>query len=269
MDKDLKELGLYILLAFGISWLLWTPAILNALGIIDFPFRIGIIGTFGPMAAALLLTFSRQGKDGLSGLLRRSYSIRFSVIWWLVAILLWPALQGIALLMAVYLGGDTVPDILLFSEPLSIIPPFLLGFFLGGPLGEEMGWRGYALDRLQNKYNALISSLILGVIWAFWHLPLYITPEASGRGMPFGLFFVITVSHSPIYTWLYNNTKRSLWPVMLFHTFQNYAIFNVLNMNTGPKYFTIVFYLAIILIVVIWKPKNLVRKIAPKGTTHA
>ena len=248
MDKNIKELGKYILLAYGISWILWTPAILNGLGIIDFPFRIGIIGTFGPMAAALILTFSSKGKEGVLGLLRRSFSGRFKPIWWLVAILLWPAITGIAMLMAVYLGGDTPPEILLFSGPMLILFPLLRTFFLGGPLGEEMGWRSYALERLQNKYNALVSSLILGVIWAFWHLPLYLWPAASGRGgMPFALFFIIVMSQNPIYTWLYNNSKRSLWPVMIFHTFMNYAIFDVLSMNSGVMYFAVPFYLVVIL----------------------
>jgi membrane protease YdiL (CAAX protease family) len=261
MDKNLKEVGKFILLAYGISWILWTPAILNALGIIDFSFRIGIIGTFGPIAAALILTFSSKGKEGVLGLLRRSFSGRFNKIWWLVAIILWPALQGISMLMAVYLGGDTAPEIPLFSEPLSLLPGLLFTFFLGGALGEEMGWRGYALDRLQNKNNALVSSLILGVIWAFWHLPLYLWPAASGReGMPFALFFLNVLIQTPIYTWLYNNTKRSLWPVMIFHCFQNNVIFNIFNMNSGVMYFGIVFLLAVILIVVIWKPKNLVRE---------
>ena len=211
--------------------------------------------------AALILTYASQGKEGVSSLLRRSFSGRFKAIWWLVAILLWPAMQGISMLMAVYLGGDTPPEILLFSAPGSIVNPLLWAFFLGGPLGEEMGWRGYALDRLQNKYNALTSSLILGVIWAFWHLPLYLWPAASGReGMPFALFFLNVLIQTPIYTWLYNNTKRSLWPVMIFHCFQNNVIFNIFNMNSGVMYFGIVFLLAVILIVVIWKPKNLVRE---------
>ena len=132
MGKKLKELGLFILLAYGITWILLTPAILNALGIIDFPFRIGPIATFGPMVAALILTFSSQGKEGIFNLLRRSFSIHFNAIWWLVAILLWPALHGIAMLMAVYLGGDPPPQILLFSDPLLILSPLLWTFFLGG-----------------------------------------------------------------------------------------------------------------------------------------
>ena len=261
MDKNLKELGKYTLLAYGISWLIWVPAILNGLGIIKLPFRIGIIGVFGPMMAALILTFKSQGKEGVSSLLRRSFSGRFKPIWWLVAILLWPAMEGIGMLLAVYLGGDAFPDIPLFSAPLSLLSGLLFTFFLGGGLGEEMGWRGYALDRLQNKYNALVSSLILGVIWALWHLPLYLWPAASGReGMPFAFFFHNVLLQTLIYTWLYNNTNRSLWPVMIFHCFQNNVVFPALNMNSGLMFFGIVFYLVIILIVVIWGPKNLVRE---------
>ncbi len=263
MDKNLKELGFYVLLAYGFSWLTWTPYILNSHGMINFPVPallplLGPIGTFGPMIAALFLAFKKDGKAGLTAMFRRGFSLGFNKIWLVVAIVLWPALHGIAMLLAIYHGGSAAPEILLFSQPLMILLPLLRTVLLGGPLGEEMGWRGYALDRLQTRFNALVSSLFLGVIWAFWHLPLHFAAE--GRGMPFPLFLLIVVSQSPIYTWLYNNSNRSLIPVIVFHTLQNYLIFNVLNMDNGITYFLPVFYCAVALILVIWKPKRLVRK---------
>jgi membrane protease YdiL (CAAX protease family) len=83
-----------------------------------------------------------------------------------------------------------------------------------------MGWRGYVLPRLQAKYNALVSSLILGVIWGFWHLPKFLTP---GNTSPFGLFIVRIIAVAVIYTWIYNNTKGSLLLVTLFHAASNAA----------------------------------------------
>jgi len=263
MNKNMKELGFYVLLAYGFSWLAWAPYILNSRDLIEFPVPallpfLGPLGTFGPMFAALFLTFKKEGKTGLSAFLKRAFNFGFNKVWLLVAIILWPALQGIAMFLAINHGDSKAPEILLFSQPLLLILPLLRTLTLGGPLGEEMGWRGYALDRLQSRFNALVSSLFLGVIWAVWHLPIHFAAE--GRGMPFPLFFLIVVSQSPIYTWLYNNSKGSLIPVIAFHTFQNFTLFNVLNMDGGAMYFAPVFYLALTVILVIWKPKRLVRE---------
>jgi uncharacterized protein len=99
--------------------------------------------------------------------------------------------------------------------------------FLIGPLPEEIGWRGYLLDQLQGRWNALLSSLILALVWASWHIPLFFLPgyyEAFEHGPPsaFDLFFAI-VSVVVIYTWIYNNTRRSILAVILFHFIQNFS----------------------------------------------
>jgi membrane protease YdiL (CAAX protease family) len=115
----------------------------------------------------------------------------------------------------------------IINTPLSIIP-FILYIFLGGPFVEELGWRGYVLDRLQEKRNALISSLILGFLWALWHVPLFYIKGtyqyAVGAGTPsFWLFMISTVSGTILFTWIFNNTNRSTLAAILFHFMGNFT----------------------------------------------
>ena len=266
MDKNLKEVLTYTLLAFGITWAIEAPFILSSRGLIEFPFPsllpfIGPLATFGPMAAAVLLTLRAEGRSGVAALFKRGFGVSFAKRWWLVAILLWPGIQGIAYLVGL-LSGAEMPEATVFLAPWLLVPVFLRTFFLGGPLGEEMGWRGYALDRLQTRWNALVSSLVLGVIHACWHLPLWAVVGPAGRDMPFLLFAFNVVVQTVIYTWLYNNARRSLWPVMLFHTFQNMVIFNAFGAQSSFIAFGVLFLGSVIMIVLFFGPKHLARSTA-------
>ena len=263
MDKNLREVLVYTGLAYGIFWILVAPFVLSTRGLIEFPFPsllpvIGPLSTFAPMAAAVLLTFRTQGGRGVTALFRRGFGVSFAWRWWVVAILLWPALQGIAYGVG-RMSGAELPEATTLSAPWLLLPVFLQTFFLGGPLGEEMGWRGYALDRLQTRWNALVSSVVLGVIHAFWHLPLWAVVGPAARDMPFPLFAINVVSQTVIYTWLYNNAKRSLWPVLLFHTTQNMMFFNVFAAQASLLAFAVLFFGSIIAILVAFGPQRLMR----------
>jgi uncharacterized protein len=144
-----------------------------------------------------------------------------------------------------------------------------LGSFLPllilGPLSEELGWRGYALDRLQTRWNALASSLIIGLVWSLWHLPLFLIPGTSQHemGVPFIGFLIKLTSSSVLYTWLYNNTQRSLWSAILLHWLYTYAA-QVMSSGVvrsplfnGLEYVPYVIIAAIV--VLVWKPQTLCR----------
>jgi membrane protease YdiL (CAAX protease family) len=115
---------------------------------------------------------------------------------------------------------------------------FILVFFLGGPLGEEIGWRGYALPQMQSKYGSLKASLILGALWAFWHLADFLTPYHGDFLTSFPLYFLLVVILSVIMTWIYNNTKGSIFMAILAHTSINtpelvwVPLFTALDVNS-------------------------------------
>lgn len=88
--------------------------------------------------------------------------------------------------------------------------------------GEEIGWRGYALPRLQARHGALIASLIIGVVWGFWHVPKFLM-AGSAQDYSFWVFLLDTTAKAILFTWVYNNTKSSLLLVTLFHAAINTA----------------------------------------------
>jgi membrane protease YdiL (CAAX protease family) len=133
---------------------------------------------------------------------------------------------------------------------------------IGGPLGEEFGWRGYALPALLDRHGPITSSLILGFIHAFWHLPIWFVIGEGSRDMPFWLFTINVVSQTPIYTWLYLSGKRSVWPVIIFHTTQNIVFFQVFSVPNGMPAFAIFFYIAVLACVL-----GLVGKTYNKGSS--
>jgi membrane protease YdiL (CAAX protease family) len=132
-----------------------------------------------------------------------------------------------------------------------------------GPLSEEIGWRGYALPRLQTRWNPLASSLIIGLVWGLWHLPLFMMIGTSQHeiGIPFISFVIGMMANSIFYTWLYNNTKMSLWSAILLHWFYTYVSQMVSSGVTRSPLYNWLEYLPYVImasiVVLIWKPQKL------------
>jgi membrane protease YdiL (CAAX protease family) len=149
----------------------------------------------------------------------------------LAVVLLFSPLCALLAIGAGHLTGDGLSEVgtisELMSNPARIIL-FLIFSMLFGPLPEELGWRGYALDRLQERHSALISSLLLGAMWSLWHLPLFLMEGTYQRSefrsgeIWFVLNFIVSIlALTIVMTWVYNNTKRSILSAILIHFMGN------------------------------------------------
>ena len=216
----------FFLLAFGFSWLFWLPAVLASFGL--FPLALPnmvwvVIGAHGPLVASLALSYKSGGWVAVTQLVRSGFNLRMALGWWLSIIFIPIILAGITVWVNIHLNGYQ-PDTTLLRQPLMILPTFLALFFLGGSFQEEFGWRGYALPRLLSLWNPLIASLFLGVIWGFWHLPLFYISGVSQSFMPFGIFVLLATMFSVLFTWFFLRTNRNLFSALLFHTAINTSL---------------------------------------------
>jgi CAAX protease family protein len=225
-----------ILLMFALTW----PIDLANSGVLPFqvPFAAALLVGYGFVFASLIMTGLTLGKDGVIALLKRFLIWRLSWKWYLVAFLFLPAMQFIAVYLNAVLSQTPIDFSTVYAHKIfgssSNLALLILPFFLIDSLanGEEIGWRGYILPRLQAKYSALVSSLIIGVIWGLWHIPKFL---AEGNTTPFALFMIDMIAKAVLFTWLYNNTKGSLLLVALFHASDNTAsvFLPVANTATG------------------------------------
>ena len=211
----------YFLLTYAISWLLWLPGVLRSNGFDSLPEIVGLPGmfaVFGPAIAAFILVGRESGRDGIVQLLRRAIKTGFSTWWWLPTLLLMP-LIGLLTAGILSLLGVEIPDWMAPTLVTALVTALFI-LFLGGGL-EEFGWRGYALDRMQNGQNAVVASLVLGFFWGMWHLPLFFIEGTTQEVIPLWQFILQIMVLSVLFTWLYNNTAGSLLVAILFHTIGN------------------------------------------------
>jgi uncharacterized protein len=212
--------------AYLFSWLFWFWPIAAALGWVSWSWissakvPILMIGAFGPLVASFVLTYREGGAKAALRFAARALRYRIPAGHLCVALLLCPVLAAIATYVYAREGGPPWA----VAVPLGSMPTlFLLLFFLGGSFQEEFGW-AYAIDRMQNKWPALRASIILGIVWAFWHLPLFFIPGLSQFYMPFWSFLLLTVALRVIGVWIYNAADRSILATLLFHTSMNFSL---------------------------------------------
>ena len=217
-------LSTYLLLTFGSAWLVWAPLLLAEYLHLTLPVPSLVfitLGTFAPSITALFLTWRYAGGTELRRLLGRAVIWRVSPVWYLIAIAGPALIMLLATSIHVLLGG-TIPDYVPFGVRwLIVVVNFILIFLIGGPLGEEFGWRGLALPSLEARFSPLWASLILGVIWAVWHLPLFFISGSAQSSLPFGLYALLTIPLTILITWVYHGSGNSLLLAMLFHAAVN------------------------------------------------
>jgi uncharacterized protein len=207
----------------------WTIDLSNS-GVLpfQFPFAMTITLGWGFIFVSLFMTWLTLGKEAMVKLFKRFFLWRVDWKWWLAALLLLPALQFASVLLTSWLtrvradfSHPMIREVVPLEAPLlALVLPWLVFEILTN--GEEWGWRGYVLPRLQAKHSALVASLIVGVIWGVWHLPKFLGTGAGGE-RSFLWFVIAHLALSVLYTWLYNSTRGSLLLVTLFHASGNTA----------------------------------------------
>jgi len=224
MKNTNNVLVIFFALSFAMILPLVAPGILNNYKLTDIkiPFELlVIIGSWTPnFAAFIVIVFVIKQKGGIKELFKRWLMFRASVKWYVAAIspLFVAAVAGFF-----YFLFDGVKTENPESVSLLLLFAMLIMSLITGAMGEELGWRGFALPRLQSKFNAFWASTVLGVLWGFWHLPLWFT-GMGWESMSFGVFLYCCVLMSIILTWICNNTHGNLMLVTLFHLFYNFGL---------------------------------------------
>lgn len=235
MRKFVKHYPLFFFfaLAYGYSWAFWLILIAcSSLFNIRYDMYawplFWLTGLWGPSLSAIILTGLQSGKMGVRALLSSLVRWRVGLIWYLFALLAIPASKLLVFALTVVLGSS-IFDPARLLDLTGLLPAFLFFLVYGAPLQEELGWRGYALPRLQERWGALMGSLLLGILWILWHLPLFWLPgspyESAVQSQPFLPFFLNFAAYvlpsTFLFTWLYNNARGSVFLCLLLHAANN------------------------------------------------
>ena len=220
----------YFLIAFGFSWLMFLPGPLVYYGVInlrdDVIRLLAIAGLLGPILSGFIMTAVTEGRPGIARLLRRMVCWRVGIRWYVFALVGLPA----TMVLATFIRPGAAESFDISARPffLDYLRAFISMVLLGGPLFEEPGWTGFAQPRLQRLRGPLIGGLILGSLWALWHLPGFLIPSQDVTDIPprgtvldFIVFALALVGLRLIIIWVVNNTRNSVFMAILVHASWN------------------------------------------------
>jgi membrane protease YdiL (CAAX protease family) len=263
--KTKSNVWVFMLLAFGFSWLFWVPEALIANDLWNAPEGVKNIlalnlGAWGPLFGAIVATFIYQKGAGVKELLKRGFMVRLGKWWWVI-LLTFPILIGGSLGIAILLGSSA-PEFVALAQPFVLPIAFVVVFFTSGPLQEEFGWRGYVFENLRNKYDALTAAIIAGLMWGLWHLPLSFIPRAEDYyNRPFWGLTLTTLLVGIILAWFYANTKGSIFAAMMGHAMFNWSnwVFPALKVDIAALMLFGLYFIVVIYIIWQYGRKTLTR----------
>lgn len=251
-DKNILK---YVICTYLLTWILWLAAFkINGI------FRI--VGSFVPSFMGIIFIYKRDKANGLK-ILTRSIK-RYRVKWY---VYFFVAFYTILSFLIPYLLTEVFQNLGEFqirksiaifnvSNPLIALLCFVAILLGGGPLGEEFGWRGYLLPHLEESFRADISGIIVGVVWACWHLPMFLF-HVEGYQMPFLLYLTQTIFISMFCTWLYHVSGKSMLMVILFHTMDNFVCGIAFQTFLNGKNLYTLFYWSIQFIFMVYVVRDL------------
>lgn len=229
---DTNVIGFFVL-TYVLSWIFWISAALSGQNVQATVWVIPfVLGGFGPSIAGIIFIYRGKSKVERRDFWKRVIDFkRISVGWYLFILLVFPVVFALTLGLNSLIGKPT-PEFSAFSQifanPLLLVGMIIIGI-LTGPLSEELGWRGFALGKLQTRWSPLISSLILAPFWWAWHLPLFFmqgtTQYRWGIGTAyFWLFMIAIIPLTILLTWVFNENKRSILAAVLLHFMYNFTL---------------------------------------------
>lgn len=223
----------FFIITFIFSWLLWLPTILHAQwqkmpsGLL----LLGMFAGFAPSIVGVIMLKKETGREFKSHMKKR-FNLSFPKKWLLI-MMIFPAQSALSLFLVKVIEKDfTVVNPI---SPMMFPLIFLQILFIGGAIGEEFGWRGYALDKLQKVLSPFNATLLLGVLWSLWHLPLFYMLNTVQSNLPLWQFMLQNTVIAFIYTWIYNKTKGNIILMILLHAVLNTssAMFPYWQSNLG------------------------------------
>lgn len=230
LKKDSKEVIIYFLLVIILSYFVfWGPIALlkvPTINLIDnemgpiWAIILFIIGGFVPSIVGILLTAKYEGRKGIKELFKQSIKVKIGYKSFITIIIVVVYFAVSLILISKLTTGEF--DYSQFWIQL----PTILPLIILGPLSEEYGWRGFAIKRLLKCTNANLSSLIIGIVWGLWHLPLFYMLGTSQYelNVPFVAFLISVIGTSFIYTYLYQHTKSSIFSAIFLHWLYTYVM---------------------------------------------
>jgi membrane protease YdiL (CAAX protease family) len=240
LDKPIAarrfQVPLFFFLAYLIAWAFWAPTVLKARGLLSWEIPgAETFGLFGSSLAALTVTGLTEGRAGIKRWVSFMTRLRMGWLWALIAII-----GPVALSLTAVLAGLATGNAAAIGKgvPLAMAPLYLASQILLMLLTEEPGWRGFALPRLQERYGLLGGSLILGLLWGCWHLPLFLIPGRPQTAMPFIGLVISSTAATVLMAWVQRNAGSGLVSV-LFHSAMNLGFSTLGTLTSGRRLFWI------------------------------
>lgn len=251
----------FFALVFALSVPFWWIGAVTGLQLVP-GLPVSALMVLAPLGAALILVYREHRTAGVVELLTRAFDYRRVRArgWYVAAVLLMPGLLLFAYGLMRRWGLPGSPS----GVPALAALLMLLGFFAAG-LSEELGWSGYAIDPLQDRWNALRASLLVGVVWATWHLVPLVQAHRPPTWIAWWCLF--TVAIRILYVWLYNNTGKSVFAVAVCHGMENFSsyIFPFSGSTYDPRFTAPVAACAAAIVILVWGPRTLAR-VGPADT---